>query len=316
MSRRVTGNHNNLGVLANMYDVIGIGRSCIDHLALLESMPPVDGKVPMVRYRTVGGGQTATAMVALSRLGLNVAYFGRVGDDGRGRRVLEELEGEGVDTSGVFIEEGGSTPVALIFVDGGTGTRTIAFLDSMSAGLPPDRVDVEALLSARCLLIDPQETLLGVRIAGEARRRGIRIIYDAEHMVAGFREMLSCCDYVVGSEDVAGVLGAKSPEEALEELFSYGPRAAAITLGERGSVCLSSDGLLRTPAFKVEVTDTTAAGDAFHAGFAYSVLKGWELERTLEFSNALGALACRGLGGRESLPALDEVMELVGRRPG
>ncbi len=298
-----------------MFDVIGIGRSCIDHLALLESMPRVDSKVPMVRYRTEGGGQTATAMVALSRLGLKVAYVGRVGDDRRGRMVVRQLEEEGVDTSGVIVEKGVPTPVALIFVDGRTGARTIAFLDSMGGGLSPEKVDMEAVLSARCLLIDPQETLLGARIAGEAKKRGIHVIYDAEHMVDGLYEMLSSCDYVVGSEDVVGVVGAASPERALDKLFSHGARAAVITLGKEGCVCLSSSGLLRIPAFRVDVTDTTAAGDAFHAGFAYSVLKGWEMEKTLEFSNALGALACRGLGGRESLPALDEVMELVGRRP-
>jgi len=299
-----------------MFDVIGIGRSCMDHLALLEAMPRIDSKVPMVRYRMVGGGQTATAMVALSRLGLKTAYIGKVGDDAGGRQVVDGLEKEGVDTSGVVIEKGVATPVALIFVDGETGRRTIAYLDSMNDGLTVDMVDVEKILSARCLLIDPQETLLGVQISGEAKRRGVTLIYDAEHKVEGFREMLSCCDYVIGSEDVVGVMEAGGPGEALEQIFSCGPKAAVITLGERGCVAVSSEGFIRKPAFSVDVVDTTAAGDAFHAGFSYSVLKGWDIEKTLEFSNAMGALACRGLGGRESLPAIEEVMELLGWRSG
>ena len=299
-----------------MFDVIGIGRSCMDHLALLEAMPRIDSKVPMVRYRMVGGGQTATAMVALSRLGLKVAYIGKVGDDAGGRLVVDGLEKEGVDTSGVILERGVPTPIALIFVDGETGRRTIAYLDSMNDGLTLDRVDVEKILSARCLLIDPQETLLGVQISGEAKRRGVTLIYDAEHMVEGFREMLSCCDYVIGSEDVIEVVGGNCPEEALEKLFSLGQKAAVITLGERGCVAVSSEGLIRKPAFSLDVVDTTAAGDAFHAGFAYSVLKEWDIEKTLEFSNAMGALACRGLGGRESLPTIEEVMELLGWRSG
>ena len=295
-----------------MFDVIGIGRSCIDHLALVESTPPVDSKVPMVRYRVVGGGQTATAVVALSRLGLKVAYIGRVGDDHRGRMVIEGLEKEGVDTSGVVIEKGMATPVALIFVDEETGRRTIAYLDSMNDGLTVDRVDVETVLSARCLLIDPQETLLGVQISVESKRRGVTLIYDAEHMVEGFHEMLSCCDYVVGSEDVIEVVGGSCPKDALEKLFSSGQKAAVITLGERGCVAVSSEGFIRKPAFSVDVVDTTAAGDAFHAGFAYAVLKGWDIGKTLGFSNAMGALACRGLGGRESLPIIDEVWNLLG----
>lgn len=293
------------------FDVVGIGRNCVDYLALVPCLPPPDAKVPMKEYRVVGGGQATTAMAALSRLGLKTAYVGVVGDDPGGKLVLSGLEEYGVDVSSVVVEKGGETPAALVFVDQAAQTRTIAYQPTAPGRLSLSSVDPEFILSGRCLLVDPHETLFGLEMAGEAKKRGIPVIYDAEHMSEGFTEMLSAADYVVGSEDVVETLNASGVEEALKIIFAAGPQAAVITLGSEGAIALTPEGLFRRPAFRVPVVDTTAAGDAFHAGFTYSILRGWDMNRTLDFANALGALVCRGLGGRETLPTLSETLELM-----
>ena len=294
-----------------LFDAVGIGRNCVDYLALVPSLPAPDTKVPMRDFRMVGGGQATTAMAALSRLGLKTAYVGVVGDDPGGKLVLSGLEEFGVDVSSVVVEDGGETPAALIFVDESARTRTIAYQPTSPGRLSASTVDLEFVLSARCLLIDPHETLFGLEVAGEAKKRGIPIIYDAEHMTEGFEEMLAAADYVVGSADVVETLKASSVEEALERILAAGPKAAVITLGSGGAIALTAEGFSRRPAYRIGVVDTTAAGDAFHAGFAYSILQGWDMNRTLAFANAMGALVCRGLGGRETLPALAEVTELL-----
>jgi sulfofructose kinase len=291
--------------------VVGIGRNCVDYLALVASLPPPDAKVPMKDLRVVGGGQATTALAALARLGLETAYVGVVGDDEGGKLVLSGLREMGVDVSAVVVVEGGMTPAALIFVDQAAHTRTIAYQPTGPGRLTSSAVDLEFVLSARCLLVDPHETLFGLEIAGEARKRGIPVIYDAEHMTEGFEEMLAAADYVVGSRDVVEIFGAAGVEEALEIILAAGPKAAVITLGNRGAAALTPEGFFRRPAYRVGVVDTTAAGDAFHAGFAYSILQGWDMNRTLAFANALGGLVCRGLGGRETLPTLGEVRECI-----
>ena len=301
--------------LKNKFDVVGIGRNCVDHLAVLSSLPPPDAKVPMKEYRVVGGGQATTALAALARLGLKTAYVGVVGDDPGGRMVLAGLREEGVDVSSVVVAEDAVTPVALIFVDEAAGTRTIAYQSTTPGRLSPSAVDMDFILSTRCLMIDPHETLFGLEISQEARERGIPRIYDAEHLTDGFYEMLAACDYVVGSSELIRTLGLSTPEEALKRLLSYGPQASVITLGPAGSTALTPNGFYRKPAYPVRVIDSTAAGDAFHAGFAYGILQGWSLDKILEFSNAMGALVCRGLGGRESLPSLTEVREFLGWMP-
>jgi len=260
----------------------------------------------------VGGGQATTALVALSRLGLKTAYMGVVGDDPAGRLVLDGLRREGVDLTNVVVDGDLPTPVALIFVDEASGTRTIAYQPTSPDRLKHAAINIEIVLSARCLMIDPHETLFGLELAPLAKARGIPIIYDAEHLAEGFYEMLAAADYIIGSEDVIQTLEAVTPEEALKRLLSFGARAAVITLGAKGSIALTANGLIRCPAYRIEVVDTTAAGDAFHAGFAYGILKGWELKKILTFSNAMGALVCRALGGRESLPSLEEIHEFLG----
>lgn len=296
---------------APKFDVIGIGRNCVDHLAVMETLPRRDTKAPMLQYVVAPGGQSSTAAAALSRLGLKCACAGLVGDDPDGAFLKKCLREEGVDDTKVLAEPGARTPVALILVEAGSGKRTIAYLDSLRGRLKPERFDFNALLSTRCLLIDPYATSLGARLAPLGRERGVVTIYDAEHEVEDFEKMLETSDYIIGSEQVVETLGETGVEAALKKLFSYGPRAAVITLGEKGCAALGPEGILRRKAYAVKAVDTTAAGDAFHAGFAFGVLKGWELPRLLEFASALGALVCRGLGGRASLPTLDEVFELV-----
>ncbi len=254
------------GKVAKCFDAVGIGRNCVDYLALVPSLPPPDAKVPMKDFRVVGGGQATTAMAALSRLGLKTAYVGVVGGDPGGKLVLSGLEEFGVDVSSVVVEEGGETPAALIFVDESAQTRTIAYQPTAPGRLSLSAVDPEFILSGRCLLVDPHETLFGLEMAGEAKKRGIPVIYDAEHPAEGFAEMLSAADYVVGSRDVVGTLNASDVGEALKIIFAAGPKAAVITLGSEGAAALTAEGFFRRPAWRVAVVDTTAAGEPDRAG--------------------------------------------------
>lgn len=142
-------------------------------------------------------------------------------------------------------------------------------------------------MSTRCLLIDPHEPLFGLEIASEAKARDIPIIFDVEHHTPGLYEMIGVSDYVIGAEEAIRTLGVNTPEEALKKAVSFGPRAAVITPGAKGSIAMADKKIIRHSAFQVEVIGTTAAGDAFHAGFAYGLLQNWDLMDILNFSNAM-----------------------------
>ena len=81
-----------------------------------------------------------------------------------------------------------------------------------------------------------------------------------------------------------------------------------ITLGERGSISFVHDEIIEVPAFKVEVADTTGAGDVFHGGYVYGLLKGWSINDCVRFGSAVAAIKCREIGGRAGIPSLNDVM--------
>ncbi len=297
-----------------MFDVIGIGRNCVDYLSLVDGLPREDTKVPVLEHLVEGGGQASTALAALARLGLKTAFAGLIGDDDPGRWSLCALEREGVDVSLVRVVPGLPTPAAQILVNTRTGSRTIAYLDSLAGCLSPDLFSREDLLSCRLLLIDPFGASVGAALAPEALSRGIPVIFDAERSGPFVEEMLDSCSHAVAAAEIVSALGAGSPDEALSELYRRGDKTAAvITLGKEGSIGLGPEGFFRQAAFPVEVVDTTAAGDAYHAGFAYGVLRGWSLPRAMACGSALGAQVCRGLGGRSPLPRREEVAALLGK---
>ena len=101
------------------------------------------------------------------------------------------------------------------------------------------------------------------------------------------------------------------PEAVVEELYEFGARIAAVTLGERGCVAKSEAGILTLPAFPVDVVDTTGAGDAFHGGFIYGVLQNWSVTEIVRFASAVASINCRQLGGRSGLPTLKEVHQFL-----
>jgi ribokinase len=144
---------------------------------------------------------------------------------------------------------------------------------------------------------------------------------DAGRLREGMRELISLSDYVVASEEFGkDVLygGNRSvlsesfrPENALQKIRSFGAHICTLTLGGRGSVTNAEDSVFHTPAFKVDVVDTTGAGDVFHGGYIYGLLQKWDLRDAVKFAGAFAALKCRKLGGRAGIPRLEEVMAFL-----
>src|SRR6059036_2741047 len=107
------------------FDAVGFGLNAVDHLIVVPKYPDFDTKVRFVEYEKSAGGQAATAMVALKRLGFKTAYAGRFGWDAEGRFGLQSLEYEGVNLDFAETIEGANNQVAFIIIDAGTGERTI-----------------------------------------------------------------------------------------------------------------------------------------------------------------------------------------------
>ena len=143
----------------------------------------------------------------------------------------------------------------------------------------------------------------------------IPVMLDAGRVRKGMIELAHLCDYVVGSEEFARELmnngNSFEPEKTIMRMKSFGAKAVTITLGDKGSITASGNEVFQTPAFKVDVVDTTGAGDVFHGGYIYGLLQKWDIKNVVRFASAFAALKCKKLGGRAGIPTLEEVENLL-----
>ncbi len=107
------------------------------------------------------------------------------------------------------------------------------------------------------------------------------------------------------------VTGKQTPEDVAQVLINRGVKTVALKMGEAGSYIQSGYERLRIPRFEVECVDAVGAGDAFAAGFLTGVARGWDLERTGRFANAVGALCVTALGATTGIRSLEETEEFV-----
>src|ERR1043165_520231 len=121
------------------FDAVGFGLNAVDHLIVVPEYPEFDTKMRLIEHQQSAGGQTATAMVALRRLGLNTAYAGRFGSDPEGHFGLETLKADGVNVDFAEVVEGARNQIAFITIDARSGERTIVWdRDDRLAYSPPE----------------------------------------------------------------------------------------------------------------------------------------------------------------------------------
>ncbi len=286
--------------MSAQFDVVGIGLNATDTMLILPRFPSYGGKEPFREEIVSVGGQVASAVVACQALGLRTKYIGTVGDDYRGRVQLESLQESGVNIDDVEVREGCANQSAYILIDESTGERTVLWRRDDCLRLEPEEITEEKIACARLLHIDGHDTPAVARAAQIARQREIPVTVDVDTIYHGFEQVLPYVDYLIASTNFpVQWTNERDPFKALQLIQGeYGMRVAAMTLGSHGSLALCEGKFHYSPAFVVNCVDTTGAGDVFHGAFGYAVLQGWDLDRILDFSNAMAALNCKALGAR------------------
>lgn len=293
-------------------NIMTLGFASIDHFCVVQPFPVQGQKQAIKNYEKHGGGQAATAGVALKRWGENVRFVGRVGDDQNGDLSLQLLEGEGVDISGAIRSPGETTQFAVILVDPETGERTILWLRSPRLNLKPEDLKPEWFHGVQTLLIDGHELDAALVAAKWVRSQGGKVVLDAEEIGPGREELLAFTDVCVASADFGmREFGEKDQEYTLKVMLEMGVKIAGVTMGADGVVVDWGDGVRYLPGIDVMARDTTGAGDIFHAALTYGTHHGWDPERIFNFANVCAGLACRKIGGRTAIPSLDEVKRVL-----
>jgi len=254
-----------------------------------------------------GGGPVATALVALTRWGFSCSFCGVVGDDSFGHQIINSLQSEKVDTSEIITRKGFDSQYASIVAEKNGGKRTIFWRRPTGPPPLPNELNYDLIRQARVFHTDGLFTEASLAAARIAKDAGVPVVVDAGTLRDGMLELAKYCDYLIVSEVFAkDFIKMNNPHQACEELQKLGPDIVGVTLGERGYLALNHDRWIERAAYPVKAIDTTGCGDLFHAGLTLGILKGWNLEKTLDFSSWAAACVSTKLGGRIGIPSIDE----------
>ncbi len=285
-------------------DVLAVGVNVVDVLVRLP-----DGYTPGEKHTArgiavAGGGPAATAACVTAMLGWRTGFVTRLGNDALSAFSLADFARHGV-VPDFFIPDPQATPVvAVVQVDARTGERTIFYTRENYQPLRKEDVPLDAVRSAKLVLVDGYEPEAASLVLRAARDAGVRSVLDVEvGDPEATRELLKLStDCILPLGQARALTGEKLPERVLQSLAKETAAQLVTTDGVRGSWALTPDGVLHQPAFPVETVDTTGCGDAFHGGYGAGVLTGLTLQARLELAAWVAAQVARGLGGRSHLP--------------
>ena len=281
-----------------------VGVITIDTIALVENYPNEDERVIANEISRAGGGPAAVAAVALSRLGINCAIVGTIGDDADGKEILRIFAKEGVDTSGISI---GTAPTAgsVIVASKKHSARAISTRQPVVQA-PINEAAKKLIANAQWLHVDH----VGIKCLdqlGVSRGKGPHISFDAGYGVESFDPIVVDL-FVPTDRQMALRYPGLDLAVALENDSSKGENIVVATQGSAGSSGFSREtGLVTAPGFKVDVTSTLGAGDVFHGALVAQLIQGYSLQEAMRRANAVAALSCRGLDGQSMIPTTTEL---------
>ena len=297
------------------FDVLGFGTNAVDYLIVVPEFPRFDTKTHLTDYVQAAGGQIASAMVGLQRLGARTIYAGRFGADAEGEFGRETLRHERVDTRFCETVAAARTQIAFILIDERTGERTVLWNRDQKLAYKSGEAPLEAAKMCKILHTDAHDAAAGLELTGVAKQSGALISVDIDNVFAGIENLLPLVDILISSNDFPHKLtGIADERKALLEMQArYGCAIVGKTKGRNGGLVYADGIFMEAKAYDVPggCQDTTGAGDAFHAGFLFGLLENETIEDTLKIANAVAALKCRALGARTALPTRDEIKLLI-----
>ncbi|MEZ5308529.1 MAG: carbohydrate kinase family protein [Pyrinomonadaceae bacterium] len=293
------------------FDVVGFGTNAVDYLISVPEYPQFDSKIELTDYNWFAGGEIATTMTGLQRLGLKTAYAGRFGDDNAGDFGIQTLKDEGIDCRYAEQIKGAKTQIAFIIIDERNGERTVIWKRDEALSFAPDETVETIATDGAVLHFTPHDLEACIKLAEIGRAAGTIISIDVDRVTNGIEALLRNVDLLVCSKEFASEITSRDePRDALVEIQkTFGSPFVGITLGEKGSLSLYRERIIETKGYQVPggCKDTTGAGDSFRSGLLFGLLSGWSVEDSCRAANAVAALKCRSIGARTALPSRFEL---------
>lgn len=296
--------------------IIVVGSMNMDMVVKTSHIPQPGETVLGGSFFMNPGGKGANQAVAVARLGGDVAFVGKIGDDIFGKQSSQLFDEEGVDTNGILSDHDSPSGIALITVDE-KGENSIVVAPGANAHLEPE--DVGKVLAkypdSKILLMQLEIPMRTVEFAARhAKEKGMQVILNpapANELVPSVFHLIDVITPNVNeAEMLSGVriTDIPSARQAAERIHAQGVHHVIITLGKQGAALLADGVFYHIPAPVVETVDTTAAGDVFNGALAVAIGEGKDLADAVSFACRAASIAVTRMGAQSSIPFRNEVL--------
>lgn len=293
-------------------ELLAYGMPFIDNLVHIDHLPTKkDEGARILQTSWQGGGKVASALTAFGQLGGYSSFMGVAGADSYGDFIVKDFGRFNVDTSHVVRD--GTNHFSLVLSDNVTHGRNIIGRAGTLRRYTLEDID-EAFVRQHKVLHLENADPVSQRLAQIIHEEGGIVCFDGDGYSEATQAFIPQIDVFIGSEFYYNKLFGESEEyeKNLRTVQARGPKIVVFTLGDKGSVVVwGEDGYYFAPGYKVEVVDTLGAGDVYHGGFIYAMMKGMRPDECAQYANAVSAIKCTGIGGRAATPTPEMVEEFM-----
>lgn len=285
--------------------VLGIGEIILDIISLIPSFPVEGTKIDCSEIDYSLGGLVPSALILLSRLGIDCSLIGPLGNDNFGQKIREKLKEENISVFPIFQ---GLTRVHTVLINSQTASRTI-IKNKLQRKVAKD-IPLELIRSADLIIIDRHESKAFNEILLKKKKSTKIVIDPSAEISKETLKMIKFADFPI--LPIEFLLKLKREDlflKKLVELYKVTQKEVLITLGEKGCLIYNGKKIDFLPAYDVKITDTSGAGDIFRGAFSFGILNNWDIKKCASFANKVAALQCSKLGNSAAIPTKQEIAE-------
>lgn len=299
--------------------ILGIGGACWDELLYLDRMPGWDENISVLQRDSGPGGMVASALVAASRLGLEVELAGIRGEDTAGESLVHALAGEGLGLSLFQKTREGATSSSVILVQKNTGSRSILNTRGVqtSPRLPHEQDLLQLARQADAIHLDGHFFRSLLELLPQLEDNAPLVTLDPSSLLLNLAErdrLIALCDYLIPSRSWAErYCGSRDMDSIFRALLPLPRQGVVVSCGSGGLYYATREDRepKHLPAFSIDPVDTTGAGDAFHGAFIASLVQKYPLEESLIRASAAAAINCLSRGAQRGLPGTEQLQKFL-----
>ncbi|MFQ5453984.1 MAG: carbohydrate kinase family protein [Candidatus Zixiibacteriota bacterium] len=296
-------------------DCLGMGIIPFDLLFNVAGYPDAGKKIDSTGFNMQGGGPVPNVMTGLSRLGFKTSLITAIGDDPFGKILIKELKKDKVDSRFVIVKKQPSA-LAVGWIEEGSGQRTMVLSRKVLITVADIRTSKYPI--PRIIHLDGRDMPATMKLAKWAKRKGIIVSFDIGSIRNDVSPVFPYVDHLVVADSYAfPYTKTDNAPDAIKKLRRQCPGIIIVTEGIKGSTGYEKNksDLVRQHAYKVKNVDTTGAGDCYHTGYLYGLLKGYSLEERMKLGSAAAALKCTKPGARTGIPTENELLRFLTSNP-